>query len=298
MNTRRTFLKTSLGFAGALSLGFVLKKKSPRLSFSTLGCPKWTLRQIVNSAVSNGYQAVEFRGLEGEVFLPKRPEFSTEIAATRTLFADHGIAICNLGSSATLHFADPATRTKNLDEGRSFIDVAHKLGCPYVRVFPNNFPKDQDKKQTMDLIAQGLLKLGDYAKGAQVTVLLESHGDLIYKDELLQVMQQAEHSNVALIWDIFNMWSVTKEPPAEVFKTLRKYIRHTHVKDARNVDGKYNYVLTGEGETPLAEAINALKSSGYAGYYSFEWEKMWHPEIADPEVAMPHYPKVMRKLLK
>ena len=21
---------------------------------------------------------------------------------------------------------------------------------------------------------------------------------------------------------------------------------------------------------------------GYKGYYSFEWEKLWHPEIAEP----------------
>jgi len=28
---------------------------------------------------------------------------------------------------------------------------------------------------------------------------------------------------------------------------------------------------------------------GYAGYVVMEWEKKWHPEIADPDVAMPQH---------
>lgn len=294
MNSRRTFLKTSLSFAAAAGLGFTMKKK-PRLSFSTLGCPAWSLEQIVHSAKSLGYEGVEFRGLQGEIFLPKRPEFSTSIAETRARFADNNIKICNLGSSATLHYADPATRRKNLDEGRQFIDLAHELGCPYVRVFPNNFPKDQEKQQTMDLIAEGLLELGGYAQAANVTVLLESHGDLVYVNDLAYVLKKSEHSNVALIWDIFNMWSVTKEAPRDVFPVLKRYIRHAHIKDANKAGDKYAYTFVGQGVLPLAEAIDSLKRSGYMGYYSLEWEKMWHPEIAEPELAFADYPKAMKK---
>lgn len=294
MESRRTFLKTSVSLAAAVGLGFTMKKK-PRLSFSTLGCPAWSLEQIIKTAKSQGYEGVEFRGLQGELFLPKRTEFSTALADTRARFADNNVKICNLGSSAALHHADPVNRKKNLDEARQFIDLAHQLSCPYVRVFPNNFPKEQDKQQTMDLIAEGLLELGSYAKGANVTVLLETHGDLVYVNDLAYVLKKAEHSNVALIWDIFNMWSVTKESPHDVFRALQQYIRHTHIKDARKVDDKYAYIFVGQGEVPLTEAINSLKASGYNGYYSLEWEKMWHPEIAEPELAFADYPKAMRK---
>lgn len=295
MNTRRNFLRTTVAVAGALSLGFTVKKKAPRLSFSTLGCPNWSLSQIIKTARSEGYEAVEFRGLQGELFLPKRPEFSTAVATTRSQFADNNLKICNLGSSAALHHADETTRKKNMDDAKQFIDLAHQLSCPYVRVFPNDLPKDQDRQQTLDLISEGLLELGNYAKEANVTVLLESHGEVVSKDVLLEIFQHAEHPNVGLIWDIFNMWSVTKEPPAEVFQTLKKYIRHTHIKDAHAVDGKYTYTFIGKGEVPLREAIDALKSSGYTGYYSFEWEKMWHPEIPEPELALTDYPKAMKK---
>ncbi|TLU97292.1 TIM barrel protein [Dyadobacter luticola] len=292
MNTRRTFLKSSMALAAVATLDLPIKKDKQKLSFSTLGCPKWTLTEIVTTAAKEGYDAVEIRGLQGELYLPKCAEFSTpeQIASTRKLFADHKIEICNLGASTALHHLDAEKRKKNLDEGRAFIDLAQQLGCPYVRVFPNDLPKDQDREQTINMIAEGLLELANYAKGKNVTVLLESHGEVIWKDMLLRIMKQAEHPNVGLIWDIFNMWSVTKEPPAEVYAALKKYIRHAHIKDGRLVDGKLAYTFIGKGEAPLTEAINALEGGGYKGYYSFEWEKMWHPEIPEPELAFADYP--------
>ncbi|WP_020597365.1 sugar phosphate isomerase/epimerase family protein [Spirosoma panaciterrae] len=292
--TRRTFLKTAVWLAGASALGFSARKAKPRLAFSTLGCPTWPLSKIVKTAVDERYEAVEIRGLEKEMYLPKRPEFSTAIAETRRLFADNNLKLCNLGASSNLHYMDATRRQKNMDEARRFIDLAGQLTCPYVRVFPNDLPKDQDRQQTIDLISANLLDLGQYAKGANVTVLLESHGEVVWKDLLVQIMQKAEHPNVGLIWDIFNMWSITKEPPAEVYQTLKKYIRHTHIKDGSMVAGKPAYTFIGKGEAPLKEAIDALKAGGYSGYYSFEWEKMWHPEIPEPELAFADYPKAIQ----
>jgi hypothetical protein len=52
-------------------------------------------------------------------------------------------------------------------------------------------------------------------------------------------------------------------------------------------------VLTGTGEVPVQGQVKVLAGAGYRGYYCFEWEKKWHPEIAEPEVAFPHYAKTM-----
>ncbi|HRG80809.1 MAG TPA: twin-arginine translocation signal domain-containing protein, partial [Cyclobacteriaceae bacterium] len=43
--TRRDFLQTSAALITASlgASGFVFKKKAPRLAFSTLGCPDWSL---------------------------------------------------------------------------------------------------------------------------------------------------------------------------------------------------------------------------------------------------------------
>src|SRR3989337_1283511 len=117
----------------------------------------------------------------------------------------------NLGSSATLHFAEGAEREKNLAEGKRFIDLAEQINCPYIRVYPNGFPKGQGRSATIGLIIKGLLELGDYAKGKNVSVLMETHGEVVKIADLEEIMQAAEHPNVGLVWDASNMWTVTKE---------------------------------------------------------------------------------------
>jgi len=40
---------------------------------------------------------------------------------------------------------------------------------------------------------------------------------------------------------------------------IKKYIHHTHIKDAKMVDGKIQYVRLGQGEVPIFEAIDAYR---------------------------------------
>ena len=296
--SRRKFLKTtSLLMAVPFIPSPFMKKEKPQLAFSTLGCPDWDFKKITDFAVENNYDGIELRGLLHEMDLTKCPEFNTSqhISETLSVMKDKNLAFADLGSSTSLHMSDLKERTKNLNEAKSFIDLAQKINCPFIRVFPNQIPKDQDKNETIDLITRGLIELGDYAKGSDVSVLMETHGDFVWSNDLKMIMASAFNEHTGLVWDVTNMWSITKEPPVEAYQKLKKYIRHTHIKDLKMIDGKEHYVLLGQGEVPIFSAIDALQKSGYKGYYSFEWEKLWHPEIAEPEIALADYPKVMLK---
>jgi sugar phosphate isomerase/epimerase len=300
-HSRRDFLRTSFGFAGLAfaATAFDFKKDKLRLSFSTLGCPDWSFEKILSFAVANNYNGIEIRGIQRQMDLTKCKEFSgaENIAATLRLVEDKGLKFVDLGSSAEMHHSNPADRQKNLDEAKRFIDLAQNLNCPYVRVFPNKLPKE-NRNATIDLIVKGLLEAGNHAKGSKVNVLMETHGDVVETVVIKQIMDASRHPNVGLVWDVTNMWTVTKEPPAQVYSQLKNYILHTHIKDAKLVDGAPQYKLMGKGEVPIFEAIDALLKGGYKGYYSFEWEKMWHPEIDEPEIALADYPKVMRQYFK
>ncbi len=297
-STRREFLHTAAVLAAAAGTGFAFKDNKKLLAFSTLGCPEWTLKQIVDFAVKHKYTGIEVRGILKQMDLPLCPDFGKEnLSSTLRLMNDNGLSFVNLGSSVMLHFPEGSERKKNLDDAKRFIDLAQQLKCPYVRVFPNIFPKDQEKSVTMDLMTKGLRELGDYAKGSKVVVLTESHGDLIYVEDLEKVMKAAEHPNVGMIWDICNMWIKTKESPALAYSKLKKYIHHTHIKNATLEGDKINYKFISQGDVPVFEAVELLKKGGYNGYYCFEWEKLWHPELEAPELAFADYAKVMRKRL-
>jgi sugar phosphate isomerase/epimerase len=161
-------------------------------------------------------------------------------------------------------------------------------------VFPNNLPKDQDKDGTLALIAGGLLDLAEHAQGTPVKVLMETHGDLIHVNDITAVMNQVDHPHAGLVWDIVNMWIETGESPDSVYPQLKKHIHHTHIKDARKHDEKIEYLFLGQGETPIFRAIDLLARDNYKGYFSFEWEKRWHPEIAEPDLAFADYSEKMR----
>ena len=300
--TRKQFLQTTTLAFAALALGssFNTKSKNVLLSFSSLGCPDWTLQQIVDFAVQHGYKGIEVRGLQRQMDLTKCPEFATETARRQTmqLMKEKGLQFVGLGSSANMHLPEGEEREKSMAEAKRFIDLAQQLNCPYVRVFPNNFPKEVDKQTTKERIIKGLLELGNYAKNKNVMVLMETHGDVIWTEDIVAIMQKAEHPNVGLVWDVTNMWAFTKESPKEVYQKLKKYIRHIHLKDAKVDNGKLQYTFLGEGDVPIFEAIDVMAKSGYKGFYSFEWEKLWHPQLPEPEVALAHFPAAIKKHLK
>src|ERR1700694_2173138 len=46
------------------------------LAFSTLGCPAWEWKKILDFATQHGFTAIELRGLDGKLDLPMHPIFA------------------------------------------------------------------------------------------------------------------------------------------------------------------------------------------------------------------------------
>jgi sugar phosphate isomerase/epimerase len=295
--SRRTFLS---GLTSTLAVARIraFQARRPRLplSFSTLGCPKWPWQRILEQASAMGYAGIELRGIAMQMDLPKQPEFTgTRLSQSRKDLEALDLKITDLGASARMHEADPALRAAQLDEGRRFVDLAHQLNVPYVRVFGDKVPPGEPKATTMARVIDGLRVLGEHARGSGVGVILESHGDFTDSPTLLELLKGANVDNVNLLWDAHHTFVAGHEPPQKTFEALKRYVRHTHLKDSKPAGAERRYVLTGEGTVPVREIVHILIKSGYKGYYGFEWEKGWHPEIEEPEVAFPHFVDTMRR---
>ena len=294
--TRRTAL-------AALMTAPALLRAQPRgerlpISFSTLGCPKWPWKRVLEQASEMGYAAIELRGIEMKMDLPTLPEFSGGGLSQSVKDLDAlSLKISDLGASARMHEADPKVRQAQMDEGRRFIDLAHKLETPYVRVFGDKVPAGEQKRDVVARVIDGLRTLGEHAKGSGVTVLLETHGDFTDSPTVVELMKGAGMDTVALVWDAHHTFAAGKEAPSATFQALKPWVRHTHLKDSRPEGSEVRYVLTGAGTVPVREQVRLLKAGGYKGYYGFEWEKGWHPEIEEPEVAFPHFVRTIREYL-
>jgi len=295
--SRRTFLA---GLAAAAPAVVRAQPGAPRLpiSFSTLGCPKWPWSRIVAQAAAMGYSAIELRGIEMQMDLTQRPEFTGSRLAESLRDVDAaGLRISDLGASARMHESDPKVRAAQIDEGKRFVDLAHQLRAPYVRVFGDSIPAGQSKADVISRIVDGLRMLGEYAKGSGVGIIIESHGDFTDSPTLVELLKRTGMDDVALLWDAHHTFVAGKEPPGTTWAALGPSVRHTHLKDSRPEGADVRYVLTGTGTVPVREIVRVLKRGGYTGYYGFEWEKRWHPEIEEPEIAFPHFAARMREYL-
>ena len=295
--TRRAAVQLLSAAGCAFSADFRAQSARLPIAFSTLGCPGWSWRTILDVASREGYAALELRGLQGELDLPKRPEFGpAAIAKTLADLRTLDLKVVCLGSSVQLHHRETDVRTRHFDDGRRFVDLAAKLEAPYVRVFGDRLLEDEPKDAGVTRVAEGLRQLASHAQGSGVEILLESHGDFTDSPTLEAILKGAG-AGVALLWDAHHTAVAGKEAPRQTLARLQRWIRHTHLKDSRPAEKGRRYVLLGQGEVPVAETARALVAAGYKGYYCFEWEKMWHPEIEDPEIAIPHYARIMREYL-
>ena len=289
MTSRREFVQSSafaLIGAACASVPRVAPARRLPLGFSTLGCPQWSWSQILDFAYQHNFAALELRGLEDKLDITQHPALAPErLPDVKKQLADRGLTVACLGASARMHDLDAA----QLDEAGRFIDLARALGTPYVRVFGDRYVDGESREATRERIAANLRQVGERAYNQGVTLLIESHGDFTDSPSLLEILERADSPAVALLWDAHNMFVATHEDPQESVRQLGRWIRHTHLKDSVPAAAGRRYVLTGTGEVPVRRQVEALATTGYRGYYSFEWEKRWHPDIEEPEIAIAHY---------
>jgi sugar phosphate isomerase/epimerase len=296
---RRSFLG-ALGSVAAAPALLRVRGADARLpiAFSTLGCPAWSWRTVLDQADRLGYAALELRGIAGEMDLTKVPELTgTRLAASKKDLAALGIVVSDLGASAAMHETGTA-REKALDEAHRFVDLAHAMQVPYVRVFGDSIPKNEDRATVLARVADGFRDVSAYARTAGVTIIMETHGDFTHSADVRAIHDAVASDAFAILWDAHHTFAAGHEAPADTWAALGRWVRHTHLKDSRPDGADRRYVLVGTGDVPVRQQVDVLVKGGYRGYYCFEWEKKWHPEIEDPEVAFPHYARTMSGYLE
>ena len=296
--TRRSFVQAFTVTAMSSAFAWDASPKQVPIAFSTLGCPDWEFGKILDFAAQNGFAAVELRGLQGNLDLPSHPAFAAQhLEETKRAIASHNLRIACVSSSTEAGEENPEKRAKGFADARRFIDLASSLGAPYIRVFGKSSDSGHPSMPSVDLkkqVASGLHELGEYAGPRNVTVLIESHDDFTSSAVLQEVLGRADSAHVGLLWDAFHTFASSNEAPEVTLAALRPWIRHTHLKDAVGAGPDRKYVLTGRGNIPVRHQIEVLHASGYPGFYCFEWEKVWHPELEDPEIAIPDYARVVK----
>jgi sugar phosphate isomerase/epimerase len=274
-----------------------------KLAFSTVGCPTWDLPTVAAKAKELGYDGVELRGLTGRMYLPLCPELAGDPAATRGLFEEHGVELVCLSSSAAFHFRDRQVVEENKAEARDYIELAGRLGCPYVRVFGAEIPRRRffgyEPREVVILrIAAALHDLSPFALEHRVTLLIENSGDFVDSKAVWFLADAVNTPAVQVCWAPFA--AMTRgEPPSISIPRLGRKIHLLHLCDGK-FDGNgsvESIVPPGKGDLDVPRVIELLKGIAYDGYVVFDWPKLWDSTLAEPDKVFPEAQKYLRDLL-
>lgn len=267
-----------------------------KISFSTLGCPGWSWDDILSTARDIGFDGIEVRGVENELYVPKAAPFlDKNAAATMERLKKLRLEIPMLTSACYLF--DSENSDANLKEGMDYITLAGKLGIPYVRVLGDRNP-EPGKNVDLGLVAENLCKLDKYASGRGVILLIETNGVLANSETLLELLKTAGCSNTAVLWDVHHPFRYFGEPVRKTWSTLKEYIKFIHIKDSIIENGKVKYKMMGHGDVPVQEALLLLKNEGYKGFVSLEWVKRWCMDLEEPGVVFSHYANYVKRILE
>lgn len=260
-----------------------------KLCFSTIGCPDWKIGEIVTTAKDLGYDGIEIRGIRGEINATVMREFNEDLDKTQKLLDDTGVKIAMLtsGSSLANHNDEDA-----VDEAKAYIDLAVRLGVPFVRVMSTDKPYFDGGD--LDLCLKRYREVLEYAKGKNVTPLMETNGLFVDTALLSRFLDDAGEGGGAL-WDVHHPFRFNDESVDTTIKNLGSKIKYVHLKDSVIEKGKVAYKMMGYGNVPLKEAVTALKDNGYDGYCTFEWVKRWNKELEDAGIVFAHYANYMRR---
>jgi sugar phosphate isomerase/epimerase len=274
-----------------------LERTLMKLAFTTLACPGWSLEQAVAAARQYGYEGIELRLIDGELV---RADLDIEARRrVRELCTDAGIPIVCVDTSVKIAQPDPAARAEQVREGLAFLELAAGWDAPLIRVFGGP-PEGTDAAAARDAAIECLTPLAERGRALGVAVVLETHDAFSGSAIVADVLASTPPEGAGALWDILHPFRVGDQLD-QTIANLRDRLLHIHIKDGRRpADGGPNWDLTllGEGDVPTRDILAALHGMGYNGWLSVEWEKKWHPDLAEPEVALPQHAALLKEYLK
>jgi sugar phosphate isomerase/epimerase len=241
-----------------------------RIAFSSLACPGWTVEEIADAARRFGYEGIEWRLADGALLGPRTDD------AVWERIASCGFEAACLDTSAVFVQADDAGRAKAVRHTNAMVERAVQIGARCVRVFGGPIPDGHTREALLEPTRNAL---AEASKGVPegIDVLVETHDAWSLGADVARLVDGIDR--VGVLWDIAHTMR-SGESPSETMRHIGA-AGLVHVKDAAGEELTH----LGEGDLRLADAFDAL--AGYAGWISVEWEKLWHPELDDADIALP-----------
>ena len=262
-----------------------------KYSFLTKGWHNNTFDEFCAVAKDLKFKGIELHNIHNRLFTDKDGAFHdyTSAQTLRKLFEmELQIpcidTICNL--------ADGSKEAENIKEIDDCINIASNLKIPYIRIYASEKEYTEEKNQN---VANIITKVLPKAEEKNVCLLLETSGIYADTSKLRAVLESFASDTLGALWDMYSPYFMCDEQPETTIKNLGAYIKHVHIKDAVKTADGTEFCLMGEGETPISEMMQALRSVNFDGFISLEWDPKWFEELDDMEIIFSQFVNYMKQ---
>ena len=252
------------------------------LSFTMQNWNALAWEEFCATAADVRLQGIEMYNVNGPAFQGKLSPANPELAAaTRRSLIRQNLSVPCIGT--VLDFTDADFRYE-LDE---CLELAKNLGVENVALHTSC--EDQDR--CADRLAGFMDKLGD----GSVRLLIETTGAYADSARLRDLLNRFADDRLAAVWNMHDTFVYAGEDAEASITNLGAYVRHVHIHDFRRENGVNLPELIGEGELPIQDMMNALRSVNYDGFISLQWNPAWLEALPDLEIILTHFASCMSR---
>ncbi|WP_343247311.1 sugar phosphate isomerase/epimerase family protein [Diplocloster hominis] len=292
-----------------------------RIAGHTMGTPEYTLIRALELFKAIGLDGAEIVVQDGyQSGIPLKAG-KQELTAIREAAHDQGLEIvCLTPYFCRFNDPDPQIREQETEGIKRVLDYAVYLGARYIRIYGGNAqcPDDMQGDRRRYMI-ESMQTLGEAAQQAGKDLVIENHFNTmtVSAADTIRLIREIGHPCVNILYDQANLDFMGKESYGEAIGLQGEQIHYVHVKDhiykkhtaectaskdvshqteeERNVTTR----IVGEGILPWPDILQALRSAGYEGWLSLEYERRWHAmDIPDASIGMKQSARYLRSYIQ
>jgi sugar phosphate isomerase/epimerase len=255
----------------------------------------------IRLAKEAGYQGLEIH--TDKLWRYIHAGFTSQDLKSRLELADiTPTAIDIIGS---VEASDKATQQKVFKEVEILCAFAQDIGAPTIQLNAFEALNGLSVEDNINITAQNIQHITDIGKEYGIRFQYEGAAwtPIAKLSDYFRLYDAVGRDNFGFVLDTWHFWASRGASPEDMAKIDKCLIYNVHLSDGKRpargqpwVDEKElrGYIL-GEGDIPLQEWVEAIKSTGYDGFYSGEFlnDQLWESDHYDIAEAMLHGMKAL-----
>jgi len=275
-----------------------------KISFTTMGTPAQDGFEAIKIAKKFGFDGVDLRVSEvkGEL----TPESSDDdILALKRAFDSEGIQSAGLFcyGKRGIPVDDENYWSIFTDKLKRELHIGSVLGSPSIRMFGGDISGYSSEENYIEDMGKAITSALDAFPDMQI--VLQNHcGSFTFLNGVkLSKLLNNDRFGIAFSFDHCYLMQENREDVLAVAKEHTKQLYLSDIKldpDGKTNDNNYlvgSSIMPGQGDIQNELALSAVGGKDFEGWITFKWEKIWHDELEEHDVAFPHFLNYLKEIL-